>query len=75
MLEFLAVRIHIIGVVQEVRFLPFFYNLATELGLCGWVPNSSSGISMEAVGPAVEALPRQWLRWGGKGTSGGRYEV
>jgi hydrogenase maturation protein HypF len=45
--------IHITGVVQGVGFRPFVYNLATGLGLYGWVLNSSSGVEIEAVGPAT----------------------
>ncbi len=45
--------IHITGVVQGVGFRPFVYNLATGLGLVGWVLNSSSGVEIEAVGPAA----------------------
>lgn len=44
-------RIHITGIVQGVGFRPFVYNLATRLGLSGWVLNSSSGVEIEAVGP------------------------
>ncbi|MCX7682562.1 MAG: carbamoyltransferase HypF [Anaerolineae bacterium] len=46
-----AYRIHISGVVQGVGFRPFVYNLATRLGLSGWVLNSSSGVEIEASGP------------------------
>jgi hydrogenase maturation protein HypF len=46
-----ARRIYITGVVQGVGFRPFVYNLAAELGLAGWVLNSSSGVEIEAVGP------------------------
>jgi hydrogenase maturation protein HypF len=49
--RFLSARhIHIRGVVQGVGFRPFVYNLATGLGLSGWVLNSSSGVEIEAVG-------------------------
>jgi hydrogenase maturation protein HypF len=48
-----ARRIHVTGVVQGVGFRPFVYNLATRLGLSGWVLNSSSGVEIEAVGPAA----------------------
>ena len=44
-------HIHIKGVVQGVGFRPFVYNLAAELGLAGWVLNSSSGVEIQAVGP------------------------
>ncbi|RME38390.1 MAG: carbamoyltransferase HypF, partial [Thermoflexia bacterium] len=46
-------RIHITGIVQGVGFRPFVYNLATQLGLSGWVLNSSSGVEIEAVGPGA----------------------
>jgi len=48
-------HIHIAGVVQGVGFRPFVYNLATNLGLSGWVLNSSSGVEIEVTGPS-EAL-------------------
>ncbi|MFO7741347.1 MAG: carbamoyltransferase HypF [Anaerolineae bacterium] len=47
-----ARHIHITGVVQGVGFRPFVYNLAVGLELRGWVLNSSSGVEIEAVGPA-----------------------
>ena len=47
-----ARRIHITGVVQGVGFRPFVYNLATRLGLSGWVLNSA-GVEIEAIGPAA----------------------
>jgi len=46
-----ARNIRITGVVQGVGFRPFVYNLALELGLRGWVLNSSSGVEIEAIGP------------------------
>ncbi len=46
-----ARRIHITGVVQGVGFRPFVYNLATGLGVAGWVLNSSAGVEIEAVAP------------------------
>ena len=39
------------GAVQGVGFRPFIYRLATELGLRGWVNNSSSGVFLEVEGP------------------------
>jgi hydrogenase maturation protein HypF len=44
----LQIRIH--GAVQGVGFRPFFYRLATEMGLRGWVSNSPSGVSAELEG-------------------------
>jgi len=45
-----AYRIHITGIVQGVGFRPFVYNLASNLGLTGWVLNSSAGVEIEAAG-------------------------
>jgi hydrogenase maturation protein HypF len=43
----LAVR----GAVQGVGFRPFIFRLASELGLRGWVNNSSQGVFIEVEGP------------------------
>jgi hydrogenase maturation protein HypF len=53
-----ARRIHITGVVQGVGFRPFVYNLAADLGLSGWVLNSSAGVEIEAIGhsPALDGF-------------------
>ena len=40
------------GAVQGVGFRPFVYRLATELGLAGWVLNSSAGLVVEVEGPS-----------------------
>jgi hydrogenase maturation protein HypF len=39
------------GAVQGVGFRPFIYRLAVEMGLKGWVLNSSSGVFIEVEGP------------------------
>jgi hydrogenase maturation protein HypF len=44
-------HLRITGVVQGVGFRPFVYNLATRLGVRGWVQNSSAGVEIEAAGP------------------------
>ena len=44
------ILIRIIGRVQGVGFRPFIYRLATEMGLSGWVGNSSQGVTIEAEG-------------------------
>lgn len=38
------------GAVQGVGFRPFVYSLALELGLAGWVRNSSQGVFIEVEG-------------------------
>ena len=43
-------RIVVKGVVQGVGFRPFVYNLATSLGLKGYVNNSSRGVTIEIEG-------------------------
>ncbi len=50
----LKVIIH--GAVQGVGFRPFIYRLSTELGLQGWVLNSSQGVFIEVEGerPVLE---------------------
>ena len=55
------VRIHLRGIVQGVGFRPFVYNLARELGLGGYVLNSSAGLTAEAegAGGAVDAFARR----------------
>lgn len=55
-----ASRFKVTGVVQGVGFRPFVYGLATELGLRGWVINTSSGVVIEVEGPpeALEVFAR-----------------
>ncbi len=44
------------GVVQGVGFRPFIYNLARELGIRGFVSNTSSGVIIHAEGPELEGF-------------------
>ncbi len=43
-------QIRVRGIVQGVGFRPFVYNLARELGLTGYVFNSSAGVTVEVEG-------------------------
>ena len=43
-------RIRVRGIVQGVGFRPFVYNLAHQLGLGGYVLNSSAGVTIEIEG-------------------------
>lgn len=45
-------RLHIVirGAVQGVGFRPFVYRLASQMGLPGWVLNSSQGVFIEVEG-------------------------
>jgi hydrogenase maturation protein HypF len=45
-----GISVHITGIVQGVGFRPFVYNLATKLGLKGWVRNTSAGVDIEVDG-------------------------
>ncbi len=48
--KYLRLRAVIFGCVQGVGFRPFIYRLANELGLSGWIVNSSSGVTIEVEG-------------------------
>jgi len=50
--ECLAITIQ--GVVQGVGFRPFVYNLARELGIRGFVSNTSEGLIIQAEGPGLD---------------------
>ena len=43
-------RLELQGAVQGVGFRPFVYQLANQLGLTGWVRNSSVGVVIEVEG-------------------------
>jgi hydrogenase maturation protein HypF len=53
-LEIQRLRLVLRGTVQGVGFRPFVYRLATEMGLNGWVNNSSQGVFIE-----IEGTPSQ----------------
>ncbi len=47
-------RVVVRGAVQGVGFRPFVYRLATEMGLPGWVINSSQGVFIEVEGDKAQ---------------------
>ncbi|MGH9515677.1 MAG: acylphosphatase, partial [Terriglobales bacterium] len=53
-------RISLRGIVQGVGFRPFVYNLAKNIGIRGFILNSSSGVTIEAEGP--EAALDEFIR-------------
>lgn len=46
--DFSTLHIQISGIVQGVGFRPFVFNLAANLGVTGWVRNTSSGVEITA---------------------------
>jgi hydrogenase maturation protein HypF len=53
-------RLRVTGIVQGVGFRPFVFNLASTLGLSGWVRNTSAGVEIQVEGPRkqIEAFER-----------------
>lgn len=49
-----AKAININGIVQGVGFRPFVFKLAQELGIKGWVNNSSRGVTIHAEGDNLD---------------------
>lgn len=50
----LRLKLAVRGAVQGVGFRPFVYRLANDLGLTGWVNNSSQGVGIEVEGARAE---------------------
>ena len=48
-------RISIEGIVQGVGFRPFVFQLASRLGVAGWVRNDSRGVTIEAEAEAASS--------------------
>jgi hydrogenase maturation protein HypF len=59
-----SLYLEIEGVVQGIGFRPFTYQLATTLGLTGWVNNSSEGvlITVEGDRPVLDAFLSRLLQ-------------
>ncbi|MEN9519938.1 MAG: hypothetical protein RLZZ381_2526 [Cyanobacteriota bacterium] len=59
-----SLYLEIEGVVQGVGFRPFTYQLATTLGLTGWVNNSSEGVLIRVEGdrPVLDCFLNRLLR-------------
>jgi hydrogenase maturation protein HypF len=53
-----SANIHVTGIVQGVGFRPFIYGLATDLGLRGWIRNTSAGVDIQVDGSeaAIDSL-------------------
>jgi hydrogenase maturation protein HypF len=60
-----VIRLHleVAGAVQGVGFRPCVHRLAGELGLAGWVRNSTAGVEIEIEG-AREIVESFWARLG-----------
>lgn len=58
------IRLRITGQVQGVGFRPFIYNLATRLGLSGFVANSTEGaiVELEAEPDKIEEFRQEMIR-------------
>lgn len=50
------------GIVQGVGFRPFVYKLAEELGINGWVNNSSHGVTIHAEGNELDLFYDRLLK-------------
>ncbi|RLC35918.1 hypothetical protein DRH29_05540, partial [candidate division Kazan bacterium] len=53
-------RCYFTGIVQGVGFRPTLHRFATELGLAGWVLNSTTGVVCEVEG--AEEACRKFFR-------------
>jgi hydrogenase maturation protein HypF len=57
-----ANAIYFNGIVQGVGFRPFVFKLAEELGINGWVNNSSHGVKIHAEGNNLDLFYRRLLK-------------
>lgn len=56
-----AWQIYLNGIVQGVGFRPFVFKLAREMGIKGWVNNSSHGVNIHAEGVDLERFYQRLL--------------
>lgn len=57
-----AKAIYFNGIVQGVGFRPFVFKLAEELGIKGWVNNSSHGVTIHAEGDKLDVFYARLLK-------------
>lgn len=57
-----AIAIYFNGIVQGVGFRPFVFKLAEELGINGWVNNSSHGVTIHAEGNNLDLFYNRLLK-------------
>lgn len=57
-----AKAIYLNGIVQGVGFRPFVFKLAEELGIFGWVNNSSHGVTIHAEGNNLDLFYERLLK-------------
>lgn len=58
---FSARHIYLSGIVQGVGFRPYVYKLAEEMGIKGWVSNTSQGVEIHAEGENLERFYQRLL--------------
>lgn len=56
-----AKTIFLKGVVQGIGFRPFVFKLADEMGIKGWVNNSSKGVAIHAEGEHLDSFYQRLL--------------
>jgi len=61
-MEIQAIAIYFNGIVQGVGFRPFVFKLAEELGINGWVNNSSHGVTIHAEGNNLNVFYNRLLK-------------